>query len=271
MDTELLQKQFARRGARLKVNVRSKIGRSRFTGFAVDIRQDGHGSFFDVTLGEDAERELGVLDIQPGRRHLLLLVREPDGRREAKHKFLCGHDERDWFAAAVPEASGVANVRTAMEALKPQEVHAAQDRKGLKARHRNRRHNAAFIRQGEWFFIPEPGLVVDKKLVLRDEPLARGRGKPHWAEFLYRTGGETVYASRDYPQGLTEPEYKELLARKPSAKRQHWTVMRRNPGVWVQGKIRHPDHKTVRLNGWHRVVPNTESQAASMRHLAFLD
>jgi len=268
MDTTLLEKQFAGMGARLKVNVRPTIRRSRFTGFAVDIGKDGHGPFFDVTLGEDAERELEVLDIQPETRHLLLLVREPDGHREAKHKFLCGHDERDWFAAAVP---GGSNVRTAMEALKPQEVRAAQARKGLKARHRNRRHNAAFIRQGEWFFIPEPGLVVDKKLVLRNEPLARGRGKPHWAEFLYRTGGETVYVSRDYPQGLTEPEYKALLARKPSAKREHWTVMRRDAGVYVQGKIRHPDHKTVKLNGWHRVVPNTESQAASMRHLAFLD
>ncbi len=65
-------------------------------------------------------------------------------------KFLCGHDERDWFAAAVPETSGVATVSTAMEALKPQEVLAAQAGKGLKARHRNRRHNKAFIRQGEW-------------------------------------------------------------------------------------------------------------------------
>jgi hypothetical protein len=268
MDTTLLEKQFARMGARLKVHVRPTIRRSRFTGFAVDIGKDGHGPFFDVTLGVDAERELEVLDIQPGQRHLLLLVREPDGHREAKHKFLCGHDERDWFAAAVPQAS---TVRTAMEALKPQEVQAAQARKGLKARHRNRRHNAAFIRQGEWFFIPEPRMVVDKKLVLRHEPLARGRGKPHWAEFLYRTGGETVYVSRDYPQGLTEPEYKALLARKPSAKREHWTTMRRNPGVWVQGTVRHPDHKTVKLNGWHRVLANTESQAPSMRHLAFLD
>ena len=114
----------------------------------------------------DAERDLEVLDIQPGQRHLLLLVREPNGSREEKHKFLCGHDERDWFAAAVPETSGVATVRTAMEALKPREVLAAQARKGLKARHRNRRHNKAFIRQGEWFFIPEPDLVVDPKLVL---------------------------------------------------------------------------------------------------------
>ena len=85
----------------------------------MDIGQDGHGPFFNVTLGEEAERELEVLDIQPGQRHLLLLVREPDGNREDKHKFLCGRNKRDWFAAAVPEASGVATVRTAMEALKP--------------------------------------------------------------------------------------------------------------------------------------------------------
>jgi hypothetical protein len=271
METMLLEKQFARMGARLKVNAWPTIRRSRSTGFSVDIDRDENGPFFDVTLGIDAERELEVLDIQPGQRHLLLLVREPDGRREAKHKFLCGHDERDWFAAAVPETSGVATVRTAMEALKPREVLAAQARKGLKARHRNRRHNRAFVRQGEWFFIPEPDLVVDPTLVLGNEPLARGRGKPHWAESLYRSGGETVYVSRDYPRGLTEAEYKAFLARKPSAKRQKWAVMRRNPGVWVRGKIRHPDHKTVKLNGWHMVVPNTESQAASMRHLAFLD
>lgn len=271
MDTKLLEKQFARMGARLKVNVRPTIRRSRFTGFAVDIRKDGHGPFFDVTLGEDAERELEVLDIQPGQRHLLLLVREPEGHREAKHKFLCGHDERDWFAAAVPEASGVATVRTAMEALKPSEVLAAQARKGLKARHRNRRHNKAFIRQGEWFFIPQPDLVVDPKLVLTGEPLARGRGKPHWAEFLYREGGETVYVSSEHPAGLSESEYRQLIAENPVKRRMPWRVMRWDAGVYVRGKIRHPDHKTVKLNGWHQVVPNTESQAASMRHLAFLD
>jgi len=271
METALLEKQFARMGARLKVNVRQTTRRSRFSGFAVDIGRDGHGPFFDVTLGEDAERDLEVLDIQPGQQHLLLLVREPGDRREEKHKFLCGHDERDWFAAAVPETSGVATVRTAMEALKPHEVRVAQASKGLKARHRNRRHNKAFIRQGEWFFIPEPDLVVDPKLVLANEPLARGRGKPHWAEFLYRSGGVNVYVCFEFPRGITESAYRRLIAEKPAKRRLPWRVMRRDAGVFVQGKIRHPDHKTVKLNGWHRVVPNTESQAASMSHLAFLD
>jgi hypothetical protein len=271
MDTTLLEKQFARMGARLKVNVRASTRHFRFDGFAVDIRKDGHGPFFDVLLGPDVEREVEVLDVQPGQRHLLLLIREPHGRREEKHKFLCGHDERDWFAAAVPEASGVATVRTAMEALKPPEVLTAQARQGLKVRHRNRRHNKAFIRQGEWFFIPEPDLVVDPKLVLHSEPLARGHGKPHWAEFLHRSGGVNVYVCFEFPQGISESAYRRVIAENPAKKRLPWRVMRRDAAVYVQGKIRHPDHKTVKLNGWHRVVPNTESQASSMRHLAFLD
>jgi len=271
MDTSVLEKQFARMGARLKIAVRTARGRQPSTGFAVDIGQDNHGPFFNVMLGMDAEREVEVLDVQPSQRHLLLLVREPGERQERKHKFLCGHDERDWFAAAVPETSSVSTVRTAMEALKPNEVLSAQARKGLKARRRNRRHNKAFIRQGEWFFIPMPDMVVDEKLVLRNEPLARGRGKPHMAEFAYRTGGENVYVNGEYPQGLTEAEYRHLIAEKPAKRRQSWRVMQRNARVFVHGKIRHPDHKTVNLNGWHQVVPNTENQAASMRHLMFLD
>jgi hypothetical protein len=36
---------------------------------------------------------------------------------------------------------------------------------------------------------------VEKTLVLCHEPLSQGTGsKPHWAEILYRTGGETVYS-----------------------------------------------------------------------------
>jgi hypothetical protein len=271
METSLLQKQFERMGARVKVHLLPARQRSRSAGFAVDIRRDQRGAYFDVTLGGGVDPELDVADVQPGGRHLLLVVRELNGKREVKHKFLCGHDERDWFAAAVPDDPGVATVRTAMEALKPAPVLAAQAEKGLKARHRNRRHNKAFIRQGEWFFLPDPNVAVDSRMVLQNEPLARGRGKPHWAEFLYRTGGENVYVCPEYPHGLTEPQYKELLIRKPRAKRMPWTTMRRDAGVWVQGKIRHPDHKTVKLNGWHRVVPNTENRAASMRYLTFLD
>jgi hypothetical protein len=35
-----------------------------------------------------------------------------------------------------------------------------------------------------------------------------------------------------------------------------WRVMRRNPKVFVRGTVRHADHKTVLLDGWHEVFSN---------------
>jgi hypothetical protein len=72
------------------------------------------GEFFDVRFtGGGRPVELEVVDVDRNDRHLLLLVR--DG--EEKSKFLCGHDERHWFVAAVPEdARGVTGVAAAKAA-----------------------------------------------------------------------------------------------------------------------------------------------------------
>jgi hypothetical protein len=156
--------------------------------------------------------------------------------------------------------------------LKPSEVQLAQGRKGVKGKARSRRKNAAYIRQGEWFFLPEYGLAVDEKLILRDEPLSRGNGgKPHWAELCFRTGGEMVYVCSRHPNGVTEDSYRRILANSAKAKGWGWRTMRRNPGVYVCGRIRHADHKTIVLHGWHRVLMNTENQAKAMKNVAFLD
>ena len=147
-----------------------------------------------------------------------------------KSKFLCGHDERHWFVAAVPESAPVGTVRAAKEALKPAEVQAIQARLGLRRAERNRRKNAAYRRQGEWFFVPAPGLKVDETLVLRDEPITRGNGsKPHHAEFCYRTGGETVYVCRLYPNGLSEGDYRRLIEKRPEARNWSWGHAARFP------------------------------------------
>ena len=131
---------------------------------------------------------------------------------------------------------------------------------------------AAYRRQGEWFFLPVPGFAVDEKLVLPNEPLRRGNGgKPHWADFCYRTGGETVYVCSRHPNGVTEAQYKGILADSTKAKGWGWRTMQRNPGVYVRGRIRHADHATITLHGWHRVLMNTEGQSKAMKNVAFLD
>jgi hypothetical protein len=267
VDQEHLETKFARIGARMKLTV-PRGRRSEVSSIRLDVKSDRNGEFFEVASPPDASAVVEVLDVQPVDRHLLLIVRE----RGEKSKFLCGHDERHWFVAAVPESAPVGTVRTAKEALKPAEVLVEQGRLGLRAAARNRRKNAAYHRQGEWFFVPAPDLKVDESLVLRNEPISRGaRSKPHRVEFCYRSGGETVYVSRHRPNGLNEREYRELLLERPATKDWDWRIMTRNAVVYVRGRVRHADHKTITLHGWHRVLMNTEGQARAMRNVAFLD
>lgn len=266
MNTLAIQRQFERMGARVKVH--GNLRRHVLSGVSIDIGDDDRGEFFDIALARQNPGELTILNVEPRLRHLLLMSRQEDG----KHKFLCGHDERHWFVAAVPERSGASTVSQAFEALRPPLARAELFRKHVRIKNRNRRRNAAFLRQGEWFFVPVAHPVSFSPLiVLHDEPLRRGGGKPHMCEELVRTGGELVYVSRQYPNGLTERQYRRLLERQPELRHLPWTTQRRNPGVFVRGRVRHNDHKTILLEGWHRVEMNTETQAAAMRHVAFID
>lgn len=202
-----------------------------------------------------------VIDLRPNDRHLLLLTR----MGAEKARFLCGHDERHYFVAAVPEP--VSTVEQAKEALKPPEARRAR----LRRRERGRRRTPAYQRQGEWFFLPAPGFDPAGTPVHRDEPISRGGGRPHVCEELCRTGGETVYVHRLHaPGGLAEEEYRQRVRANPQLRR-GWSPMRRDATVYVRGKVTHPDHATIRLPGWHRLLPNTESRAPGARQVAFLD
>ncbi|MGE3807867.1 MAG: hypothetical protein AB7K24_24650 [Gemmataceae bacterium] len=261
----MLQSRFERMGARLKVGT----GGRREQPLALDIQSDAAGEYFDVRLRPKKITELEVVDLRPRVRHLLLQATGDTGR----HYFLCGHDEMHWFVAGIPEAAGaLTNVFAAMEALKPPEVVEAQRRQGIKGKNLQRRKNAAYVRQGEWFFLPMPRLHVKKEDVLQHEPLSRGNSsKPHWAEFLYRKGGEAVYVCPVHPQGLRHHEYFELLRKKPRAKTWTWQRMFRNPEAYIKGCISHPDHQTICLQVWHKVLMNTENQSQAMQHVVFLD
>ena len=268
MDSSLLERKFEDMGARLKIsNGQSGSRFRRDVGIRLNVLSDKKGEFFELVLNGDSPPE--VLDVQADDRHLLLLARSTVDGDALKSKFLCGHDERHWFVAAIPEKAPVGTVRQAKEALKPQEVQSRQV--GLNAKKRNKRKNEAYTRQGEWFFIPAD---IDPKadLILKDEPITRGNGsKPHMCEFLHRSGGETVYVCSRYPNGVNATTYNQLIRTEKGAKSWAWRVMTRDAAVYVKGRISHADHATITLHGWHRVVMNTESKAAAMRNVAFLD
>jgi hypothetical protein len=254
MSSELLTRRFAAIGARLDVEPGPWRGAPR-----LDVRDETFVLGF-AGRGEPADAE--VVQVAPADRHLLLLVRGAG----AKSRFLCGHDERHWFVAAIPEdARGVTGVRTAKAALQPPGV--AQLAAQLPRRQRFRSRNPAFLRQGEWFFVPEPRLEVYDAWVLRNEPVGRPGGTPHILREAYRRGGETVYVRHGRTDVLTPAEYAELSR----SERREWVARLRDPELFARGTVRHPDHATIELPGWHRVLMNTESRAQAMRHVIFID
>ena len=273
MDATQIKTKFERLGARAKIRpLLQNRWRPAPGPVVIDVRHDRDGEFFDIQADQDADVE--VLDVQPRDRHLLLMVRrvaERPHQPDIKDKFLCGHDERHWFVAGVPEKAVVSTVVTAKEALKPDLVRSREQGKKGKRSKRLRRKTDVFIRQGEWFFIPAPEVRVNAKLIFTNEPIRRGRGKPHMVEELYREGGTTVYVCGQYPNGLTTDEYRTLLKPNPDAAKWNWRTMARNPVVYVRGRVWHPDHATIRLDVWHRVEMNTENRSRAMASVAFLD
>jgi hypothetical protein len=236
----------------------------------MDIQSDGCGQFFELRIPKHLSNALDVTVMQsePKQRHLLLMVRKTAGE-ESLDRFLCGHDEREWFVAAVP--GGASSVRQAMDALQPIGVRNALVHEQVAFNQRHTRRNRAFRRQGEWFFLPEPDFVANEKFVLRNEPLRRGAGKPHLVEELFRDGGESVHVCSEHPNGLTEREYRRVLRSNAQARTWRWRVMRRNMRVHARGAVRHSDHATITLPFWHQVLMNTETQSRTMANLAFLD
>jgi hypothetical protein len=256
MRLDSLSKHFEAMGARIRFR---KLDLRRFwlgrpPTFTIDIGRDRHGSFFDFAL-TDKSPEFEILQAVPKERHLLLLT--SNGRR-----FLCGHDERHWFVARIGQL--VSTVRDAKRALMPAAVR--ERTTGLKPSSVDNRRNRAFKRQGEWFFIP-----IDRDfsnaIILKDEPLQRrSESTPHICEELVRIGGETVYivGRRVYTAG----EFQTLRMDDTRFRRRPVRTMVRNPQVYVRGYVRHADHATIRLEGWHRVLLNAERTS---RNVAFLD
>jgi hypothetical protein len=279
--TEVIEKKFNEIGARVRVATmpawgprgRSWNGKPRLGGVSepvrVDVQHDSRGEFFDVR--HDRETTVRVLDVRRDDRHLLSMASRPaqQSAGDDVSTFLCGRDERSWFVAAIPEDAHATSVQAAKDALKPEAVWDAIREYGVRPQDRDKRRTEAFVRQGEWFFIPRPKLLVHASRVLEGEPIRRGASKPHVCQYLYRTGGEMVHVSGKYPNGLTDAQFFSLEKRE--RKSQRWTRMAREAHVFVRGSVRHPDHKTIVLAPWHEVVMNTETRAKAMEHMAFLD
>ena len=255
-----LEKHFAAIGAQLKVRPGSNT-----VDYSFDVIRDRRREYFELR-GSRLD-DLFVQHVDKHGRHILVCGVERDRQQSKENKngpiitqplmstakpsvsrFLCGHDERHWFVAGI--ADPVATVREAKISLAPAAIREAVARE----RHRDRRHNDVFIRQGEWFFVPSTPPSLDARTPIhRHEPISRGRGKSHFCEELIRLGGVTVrlYKGRE----LGEAEFAELIAKNPKLA---YRQMVRDAHVYARGRVRHDDHATIELHGWHRVYLNGE-------------
>jgi hypothetical protein len=272
MNVEALTRQFARIGANLEIaELPSVRGRNGASHYSLDIREEGRNEFYLLEVAKPAIETLDfqVLNTRTDLRHLVLLARNEADMAAPKDKFLCGHDERHWFVAALPVAAAVTDVNSAMQALKPREAVWSQRRNAVANKDLNKRHNAGFIRQGEWFFIPIDRFSVDAMDVVRkDEPISRGAGsKPHIVSELVRRGGELVYVNRRTRVSLTAMQFQNRVREGRIKNAAEWVDQRMTTEVYVRGKVRHADHKTIELKGWHRVAMNAEPNSNNVRFL----
>ena len=110
--------------------------------FEIDVAHDRRGEYFDFGLTSEAP-EFEILQALPKEKHLLLYSSD-------RQRFLCGHDERHWFVAAID--GKVSTVQGAKRSLLPPAVW--EQIKDSPPGELDTRRNAVFKRQGEWFFIP---------------------------------------------------------------------------------------------------------------------
>jgi hypothetical protein len=259
MNNETLQKHIEAMGARAKFRPLTRESRWQPeitpTSFTIDVRSDRRGEYFDFALGEIPPK-FELLQARPKEQHLLLYTR--DGQR-----FLLGHDERHWFVAGI--ADRVSTVWGAKQSLLPDQVRELV--RQLPPDKVDNRKNPIFKRQGEWFFVPTRR-EIPVTMIRRNEPLQRSWGsKPHLCQELHREGGETVYIV--HGEVYSVEEYEAQRRQDPDFLKGGAVFTRvRNPMVYVRGYVRHPDHATITLHGWHRVYINGEFSTTSV---AFLD
>lgn len=275
MELDGLKRRFADMGATIIVSPRT-LPRFREL-VAPGVTRSRHrismlGERFALAL--DAGLHPQVHQVDADRKHLVLQVEDKT--------YLCGHDERHWFVAGVEP--GAHTVDAAMLSLMPAPVRRAVV-KTKRLVPLGSRKNPAYLRQGEWFFVPDPEIEVKREWELHREPIRRGRSKPHFVERLYRHGGTAVIVCPHYPNGLTDDEWARSLlgeqfegyvSLQRFARAEHGGAvdrmrvrrMMRDAEVHAQGWVKHPDHATITLKGWHRVYPSNEVMSETQ---AFLD
>ena len=219
--------------------------------YQMDIRKARGGEWYRIWTGS-ADNKVRVSDADRGRRQLVLLVQEGERAfieriskhgvtREALRKLMPrgARYVRETEDDYIVERHTTSALRRFLCGMDESHLFIAQFEGGTTVRdaHRQlkppdvrdaeRSHAGRLLRQGEWFFVPlgdgEKRLlteeVSDRPWIVRRKQSLGSNGHPHVADEVVLLGVSRVYA---------------------------------------RGAVRHPDHKTLVLDGWRRVHRNAE-------------
>lgn len=275
MNRENIKELFDKIGAR--VTIRRGTSPRGVSGLTLNVANDRKGEHFTLTVHpaiDESEINVQMLDYDKQLRQMLLFIRFPNLVQErwssppvknTKEPFmtsrlLVGHDEMHWFVAGVTNSM---TVKQAFERLRPDAVTVAMRKNKVKDKNWRKRKNKGFIRQGEWFFVPVHFEEGSQTIIHKTEPISRPTGgKPHYVEEVVRFGGETVYVQGE---SILSPE---LFKKVPSKERYLYSQRVMGATVLGRGKVKHPDHHTVELKGWHEIHLSREDGVATN---AFID
>lgn len=211
----------------------------------------------------DDSNNIRVLDIDPKKQQLVLMVKEPAREFKIRNRFVSSHapeseqfqtvktpsvarrvlmgmDETHLFVTQLPSNGPITTIKQAHDALRPRLVH---ETKGWK-------------RQGEWFFVP---VTASEARILasgencrlshdRDVEDATSRGTGRVARARFRT-----HQAKDRMDYFGDPAIRPSVFPAASPDRAI-----RPTKIFVRGDIKHPDHKNLKLRDWHRVMLNLE-------------
>jgi len=201
----------------------------------IDIARSRGAEWFRVFPGDpsndievdhaDASNRQLVMTVLEGRRSFDIRVGDEVVERFTRGRpqhYLCGKDESHLFIAHLPRRA--TNVQHAHMLLAPI-VPADYERQPR-------------IRQGEWFFFQ--ATPDDLAELARLEVLGYG----------LRTNAGIAETARWRRPGRPHVASMIRVLKGP--------VTDRARRVFVRGEVRHPDHRTLLLRDWHRVLPNGE-------------
>lgn len=276
------------------VNRAFRLSAERSNPFLMDIRRNKKDETFVIRPGD---AEVHVLNGDEKLQQVVLFVGEPatvieftefdpklrkNVRRSRKvpaekRHFLMGMDECHLFVCRLPRAA--TTVAEAHRILAPESVRASRESK------------KKVVRQGEWFFTPVSPDVerqisahIKKYGVLltqRIGPPGR-RGRAHVADQLVRV--QTRFALSGRARAAQLNEFRGMAANAGGArvgvrmnngmtvrKESDLPAFRTETVEYVCGAVKHPDHHSLKLAGWHSVSVNTERTDEIARGMTWID